>query len=406
MRFFLCARDTAGVMNGMAKGLRNLGHHVTTMVFERELYTPALGYDIERGRELLKHYNYYRAPRLIRGLAWRADVAFGHLINGLYTPSYLDHDVFVVFAAPWETEVVLYPILKALKKKVVIYYVGSEARHVDAFTQEFGVDASRWGSDIHRDPFNAKLRRVRLDELHADTMYSLRDIAGLQVRPYYHAFLPLDVMGEIETHVCDREHPVILHAPSRMDIKGTSIITQAIEELRADGLRFEFKVLTNVPRDHILRELRDADIVVDQLFFHGPGVLGAEAMIAGCALATRIIEPPPAIFAPPLCPIRPENVKARLKGLIEDRERRVRMAAEASVWARRVFDPARVAQRVVDHLVQPASPEYVPDFYLRSFTPTRRVSRVNRLLTRRVVELHRPECVDDLAEPRARGVVS
>jgi hypothetical protein len=409
LRFFLCTRDTAGVMSGLALGLRKLGHAVTTMAFEREVYTPDLGYDVVRGRPIQARYDYNkRASRLVRALAWRTDHLLGYLQNGLATPEYLQHDVFVIFAAPWEPEWLLYPLLKRLGKAVVVYYVGSEARHLDPFSQEFGVDPSGWGADLFKDPINVKLRAIRASELFADTIYSLPDVAGMQIRPYHHAHLPLDVIHEIPGGVPDRRAPVILHAPSRSDIKGTSLVAAAIEQLKREGIALDFRVLTNVPRQAVLDELKNADIVVDQLFFHGPGVLAAEAMSAGCAVATRIVEPPSPAFDPPLCPIRPTNIVERLRELILDRAKRVLLARKAQSWARTTFDPERVAANVVLRLHGTVAPDYVPSFYLDGYAPSERnaISWSNRRLSLEVVARYRCERLFSLGDAVRRRVIA
>jgi hypothetical protein len=379
------------------------------MVTHRHHFTPDAPHDIVRGRELLMRYEYESAPKLIRGVARRLDLALSVALNTAASPSYIgDHDVFVFIVEPWAPAPALYPLLKRLGKKIIVYYLGSDVRHVSALSQEYGIDTTDWGPAFNRDPLDAKLQRIRWGELYADLVYSVPDQAGLQIRPYFHAHIPVDV--DIETRIHGRTRPRILHAPSRRDLKGTSFVLAAVERLRAEGLELDFELLSGVARKDVIAMLQNTDIVVDELFLHGPGVLSAEAMYAGCAVATRIIEPAPSFFSPPVCAVTPETITAGLRRLIVDVPYRTDLAARGAAWARSAFDPERVAARILRHLAGCEVPEYVPRFYLDAYRPAQRLSPLSRALSSRVAERFQPErfapqsahVLDDAAR---RGVI-
>ena len=408
-RIFLGTEDIGLCLSALAKGFEAHGCTTTKMVTQPELNGQGLRYDIVRGRELGRFVDYERQPRIVAGLARRLDNAISVGLNGVATPSYLDHDVFVFFWKPWAPAPLLFPLLRRLKKKVVLYHLGSDVRHISALSQEYGIDTSNWGAAFQRDPLDPKVQKIRWGELYADLVYSVPDQSGLQIRPYYHAFVPLDV--HLEAHTPARAVPVVLHSPAfdhnaRGDIKGTSYVMRAVEQLKKEGLRFEFKLITGMQRHEVLEVLRDGDIVVDELMLHGPGSLSAEAMMAGCAVATKMIDPPHPFFAAPICSVRPETVTDGLRRLITDIPYRLDLAARGKAWVHTAFDPTWVAGQVLRHLRGEEMPHYVPRFYLDGFRPPTPLSTLSKALSLRVTERFRPEMVPMLDEAFARGVVS
>ena len=401
-RVFLGTSDTSSCLTALAKGFRSLGCSTTVAVTHPEWNTPGVQYDVMRGRPLLHLYQDERMPALLRGALHRLDSGLSIALNAGATPEYLDHDIFVLVAAPWAPAPALYPLLARLGKRLVVYHLGSDVRHVSAFSQEFGVDLSKLAT-LPRDPLDRKIQYIRWGELFADLVYSVHDQAGLQIRPYYHAHTPVDI--DVGDHIPARVEPRIVHAPSRQDLKGTADIVGALDALRREGLRFDFQLLTGVPRTAVLEALRGADIVIDQLILHGPGVLGAEAMLAGCAVATRTLEPAPTCFAPPVCAIDRDNVRDRLRKLIKDVAYRTALAARGAAWARATFDPTRIAKAMLSRLEGEELPEYVPNFYLDRYSPPAPLSTLTRALSLRVAERFRPEWGPSLYEAAERGVV-
>jgi glycosyl transferase family 1 len=407
VRIFLGTDDVAFFLSGLAKGLRRRGHEVTTMVEARTPFAAEVRYDIVRGRELYKVFDYTKAPRLVRGIARRIDMGPVRLgVNTLFTPRYLDHDVFILFRGAWLPDALLLPVLRRANKKVLFFLLGSEARHVSAFSQEYGVDTSAWRREFQVDPLDAKIRWLRHIELNSDIVYSVPDQAGLQVRPYYHAHIPLDVVHELPSHVPDRRVPRVLHAPSRDDVKGTSIVMSTAERLKQAGVEFELKILSGVPRHDVLAALADADILVDELLLHGPGTLAAEAMASGVAVATRTLETSKDVFDPPVCSVRPENLFDRWRRLVEDVAYRKEVARRGREWALRQYDPEVVAARVESHFTSPPAPDYVPDFYLSRYRlpAGAHLSRRTKALTSATIRKYRPDAMPALEGLARRGL--
>lgn len=78
----------------------------------------------------------------------------------------------------------------------------------------------------------------------------------------------------------------IVHAPSLPFIKGTQILRAAIKKLQLEGYDFNYVELQEKQNTNVLEELRDAHVVVNELYAFVPGLLGVEAMASHCALIT------------------------------------------------------------------------------------------------------------------------
>lgn len=82
---------------------------------------------------------------------------------------------------------------------------------------------------------------------------------------------------------------VIAHAPNHRGFKGTEFVLDAIQQLLAEGLNVELKLLEGLQND----ELRDilsteVDILVEQLIFCGHGLNGLEGMASGIPVVSNL----------------------------------------------------------------------------------------------------------------------
>ena len=78
----------------------------------------------------------------------------------------------------------------------------------------------------------------------------------------------------------------ILHSPSAPMNKGTQMVLSAIKKLEIDGFKFQFKLLSGVPQDQVLRELDAAHIALNEFYAYVPGIFGIEALESNCLLLT------------------------------------------------------------------------------------------------------------------------
>ncbi len=143
--------------------------------------------------------------------------------------------------------------------------------------------------------------------------------------------------------------PVVVHAPSDTEIKGTRHVREAVDRLRA---RRNLRYVEISGRTHAeaVATLAQADVVVDQLLVGSHGVLAVEAMALGKPVVGYIREDLREKYPPdlPIVTATPETVETELDGLLADGVRRRRLGEAGRRYAERHHDALAVASRLVD----------------------------------------------------------
>jgi hypothetical protein len=152
--------------------------------------------------------------------------------------------------------------------------------------------------------------------------------------------------------------PNVVHLPSDPWKKGTDIIEKVIRELISEGVKINFFTYRNIEHSLMPELLQDMDILVDEIVFHGPGVLSFEAMASGCAVATRYLENSPVSFRPPVWNINAENIKIRLQILFSDFELQQKLIVEGRKYVEQHNNASSVAQNMLNNLLNPTTPDY------------------------------------------------
>ena len=148
---------------------------------------------------------------------------------------------------------------------------------------------------------------------------------------------------------------VIAHAPTNREVKGTRWVLDAVEQLRGEGVALRLDLIEGVPHAEVLRRLRDADLVVDQLLLGWYGGFAVEAMALAKPVLCFIREKTPGDnpFGAELPIVRttPASLVERLRELAADREARARIGAASRAFVERRHDPRLVAREVLSGLV-------------------------------------------------------
>jgi hypothetical protein len=94
--------------------------------------------------------------------------------------------------------------------------------------------------------------------------------------------------------------------------------------------------------------------------FHGPGVLGCEAMASGCAVATRFLESSAEDFRPPVWNIDADTIKPKLRQLFADADLRQRLITDGRAYIETHNDSVLVVRNMIENLSYPQPPDYTP----------------------------------------------
>lgn len=343
MRILVGTVEIASQVYNIADGFRKLGHQVTSAVLCRSHFYPHHTYDIVAS-------------------------------DNQSTPD-LDtlielHDLFIYVWAErgLTSDKSEYQRIKERGKKIVTIFSGSDVRHFSAYRQLYGVPIDEIWEEEANDSLVKRLHNVRHEELYCDLIMSSPNSTPLSVRPYMQVYLPI-ILDRYECVIHERNIPVVIHAPSDKSVKGTDVIVQALERLHADGITFEFRLLHGVPNQEIQSELRNADVVIEQLYIPQPGMLGLEAMASGCAVASWNREEfDPLPTHRPVWFIDADTIYLQLKRLLTDKSLRIRLAKESRRFVETYHDHLKTCQGILSCVTEGISEyDHYPSFFLREY---------------------------------------
>ena len=368
MRVFIGVEEIAGFAAAYAQGFRRLGHDTFSVLASRHPFYPPSQYDVVVDVPLT---NASAVRRSLRRLKRRV------LLVRPFLRALRSCDVFIyLFGTSCLPRHLDYWILKRFGKRLVTVFLGGDIRYWYAFEQEMrqlGMeDEVRPLIDYLRgrpDRFYAdRIRTVRVAERYADLILSQPGYGQLQTRPYMRANIPLD-LSQLRFNVPLREVPLVLHAPSNRGVKGTQYVLASVDQLKSEGVRFEFRLIENRSNAQVRELLAEADIVVDELFADTVGVLSSEGMATGNAVLVRY--PAEHAGVPPGCPairVTRDTLTEKLREVIVNRDLRSRVAHAGRPYVERHNDCTRVSQQILDWLTPGGiqKHDFVPTFY-RSF---------------------------------------
>ena len=359
MRIFIGLTDVANITDNYAKGFRGLGHEVFTVVWSKSRFYPDVEYDlvIDAGSSASSGFKRY----------------LNIFINLLKIVQGLKCNLFILYAPAVLPTYIYYPILKLLGKKIITAFWGSDVRYWYAFAQEM----KQLGAEDEVRPFFEyartrsggsywdKTRTIKTAEKYSDFIISQPDCAQLQTQPYMRCNLPID-LSQFEFKIHGREKPLILHAPSVPEAKGTDIVMKVIDELKAEGLQFDFRLIQNMPNSELRALLSESDIVVDELYAATVGGLSAEAMASGNAVLVRYMEE--YCKVPKGCPAintNKFNLKENLREMILNVEKRKQIASLGRPYVESANDHIKICQTLLSWLENKSKLEYdfYPEFY-------------------------------------------
>lgn len=75
--------------------------------------------------------------------------------------------------------------------------------------------------------------------------------------------------------------PLIVHAPSHRNVKGTRYVIEAVQRLQKEGKKFNFRLVEKMPHQQAMRLIQQSTIVIDQLTVGTYANLSMEAMAMG-----------------------------------------------------------------------------------------------------------------------------
>jgi hypothetical protein len=179
------------------------------------------------------------------------------------------------------------PLLKKLKKGIVVTYQGDDARQGDFCRKKFAITfANEVGPEYYSAKKDFRTRwKIRAFARYADRIYALNPDL-LHVLPPRAQFLPyaqVDLQDwRPKTDSPDPSNPpLVIHAPSHQGAKGTKYVLEAVSRLQAEKIPFQFKMVESLSNTEAREIYEQADLLIDQVLAGWYGGLSVELMALG-----------------------------------------------------------------------------------------------------------------------------
>ena len=303
LRVTHCPVNVAGIPWENVQALRRKGIDARLVVFERGQLHPEADVSLDR-RGGLAH------RQLTQWLA----------LARLLPVTDVFHFYFGLTLVPKSVQ---FPILRALHKKSIFHYLGSDIRGKTPGELAYG---------------------KRADAEIVGSYAATRWVPAAEVVPP-----GLDLRSFTPVPPSDRARPLVVHAPSSRAKKGTDHVIAACRELDV-----ELDIVEGVAHDLARERYARADIVVDQLNAGWHGVFALESMALGKPVVAHldpdVVERSAKAFGirVPIVPATAETLADALRPLVASPAERRRIGAESRAYVERVHDIDRIADRLVD----------------------------------------------------------
>lgn len=354
--------EVAGIVHGLVSGLTRLGHRAEAVLESEHPF----GYGSQAGGPRLLRW-WSRSGTQARRLPWRRPLAKGlaaaaHLALAwpvlLWALWRFDAFVFTYGRSLTNTRFELW-LLRVLRRPVVVFFVGSDARPPYINGALPGEPAARLARDTRRTK-----RRVRRFERGGAVCVNAPATAQFHEAPVVNWFVvgfPRDAVDDAPEGAAAGPGPTApvkplraVHSPSNPRVKGTAQIQAVVAALRARGVAIELATLSGLDNAQVLAALRGCDLVLDQLYADTPmaglateaAQLGKPALVGGYFAAGM----PGALqgaAVPPSCFVRPQDFESALEALAHDPGRLSALGAEARHFVQTHWACTAVAARVL-----------------------------------------------------------
>ncbi len=283
MKIFTGYTNIAGHSSSLVTELRKRNIVATFISFSPHKY----GYDSSFPTLNIERFQLSQKSMFsLSGFISRLELLIVLIVNFIKIGS--NHDTFVFWAGksllPGNLDL---PILKLLKKNVIMIFVGTFAR---------GGEFSKLIQERPFSPYSnykpnrlMEFRRslqIRFIEVFSDIRYAQKEYDHFLTKDYFKYFQPFPTYSKTNSRNTSNRFK-ITHSPSNRHIKGTEYVISAINKLN-NFYDFDFELLENIPNDEVIKKLSSSSLHIDQLLLGGYGTSAIEAMSFGIPVVANI----------------------------------------------------------------------------------------------------------------------
>ncbi|WP_448377194.1 glycosyltransferase family 4 protein [Fervidobacterium sp.] len=242
------------------------------------------------------------------------------------------------------------PALKRMGKKVVMNFWGSDVRlrNIAKSKNPYYTDEIHLGDD------SAKIEKMKIIAKYVDVVI----VPDFELYEYIVPFFKniAFVRQAVDTELLkpfypepNNKIPLIVHAPSRTNVKGTGLIENCLSSL-SSKYPFEYQRLNGVSHEKVIEILSKADIVIDQLLLGSHGILSLEAMALGkpviCYIRDDLRKRYPNEL--PIINANPLNLEKALEKLIKSAQLRHEIGKNSRRYVELYHDKKKIATELMN----------------------------------------------------------
>lgn len=249
------------------------------------------------------------------------------------------------------------PVLKALKKKIIHIYHGTDSRppYINYFLTEYiKISINQLIKQTKK-----KKEIVNKIEKHADIVIDNIPQSHFHTRPFINWLMigvPFDPVKLPKKQIKASSNNTIriLHAPSNPIAKGTPIIRNTIEEIQNKGYAVSYTEIVEKSNAEVLKELSNCDFVIDELYSDAPlagfsteaAFFGKPAII-GSYYIDELRKNVPKQYIPPSCLCHPDNLSEAVENMLSNKKYRENLGKQAQEFVKKNWTATEVAKRLI-----------------------------------------------------------
>lgn len=312
--------EIANQMNVLSKGLQSLGILSKTLSY----YDFYLGYSSDYTWNLAKEQNDKNLNARLKKLT-----------NKLMSQYNIFHFHFGTTLTLDRTDL---EMLNRANKSLFMQHWGSEVR--------FYSQARKLNPYAKAKVMNEESIKYRLERLSRHIRHCF--VADRELHEYVKNFyenvyiIPsmIDLsMYQPEENTTLHPKPLIVHAPTSQEIKGTKYILQAVEHLKSH-YEFDFQLVHGMSHKEAMEIYRKADIIIDQLHIGSYGLFAVECMAMGkpviCWISDYMQDNYPEDL--PIISANPDNVVNKLEYVLQNQDMLPEIGRQGRKYVERYHD--------------------------------------------------------------------
>jgi glycosyltransferase involved in cell wall biosynthesis len=327
-RVIFGSMEIANQMYTSVEGLKALGIHAASVNY----YPSYLGYKADYTLDLPS----YKSIEL-------ADLETKKIASDLISENNLFHFYFGTTLTLDYSDL---PLIRELGKKAVMQYWGSDVR---MYTKAVKLNKYVKVKDMNEDQIKRKLEF--LSHYISDCLvdYELAEyVKDFHANLHYiRPAIDLSKYKSIKNTIKDK--PLIVHAPTSPEFKGTPYILKAIDELQ-QSYNFDFKLVQNLSHEAAVKIYEASDLVIDQVLTGSYGLFAIEAMALGkpvvCLISDFMKEKYPKEL--PIISANPDNLKAKLEYYLKNQELLLELGAKGRKYVEKYHDRNSICLDLID----------------------------------------------------------